>query len=65
MTVDQVAKYACDKLSIPTNNKSTRAVLDGYLFAINKNKKPVLGFDSFFENVSTADRSIEKYLKGE
>ena len=66
MTVDQVAKYACDKLDIPVSAKNAKAALKGYLSAVKHNKATKLyTLDSAIRNSYSEDAAIEEYLKGE
>ena len=61
MTVDQVAKYACDKLDIQSD--TPRAALDGYLKGYSTSK--MYSIDTAAKQIETANSQIEKYLKGE
>lgn len=61
MTVDQVAKYACDKLDIKSENP--KAAIDGYLKGYKHSK--MYSIDSAAAQVETTNSQIDKYLRGE
>lgn len=60
MTVDQVAKYACDKLDIETSNP--REAINGYLKGYKRSS--TYSLDSGIKEQSTTQSQIEAYLKG-
>lgn len=61
MTVDQVAKYACDKLDIKSENP--KAALEGYLKGYKHSK--MYSIDSATAQVETTNSQLDKYLRGE
>ena len=60
MTVDQVAKYACDKLDIETSNP--KEAINGYLKGYKRSS--TYSLDTGIKEQSTTQSQIEAYLKG-
>ena len=60
MTVEQVARYACDKLDIETSNP--KEAINGYLKGYKRSS--TYSLDSGIKEKSTTQSQIEAYLKG-